>query len=969
MNRRLLTSFVVFAAVLVILTVPVAAADPLSPASQLAPDPVIIRGRLDNGLRYALMTNSQPQDGVSLLLQVQAGSLEENDTQRGLARYLEHMAFCGTTNYPPGQLGPKFKQLGLRFSVLPYAIPGFDESVYKLDLPDARPETIATGLGILADWAGGMLLLPEEIDREREGVLAELQHFNNPEARIRNAVAKASYAGTIVGERPPLVQPDSVTNANRTLLKNYYDTWYRPEAMMLVVVGTIDSKAVTAQVRENFGKLADHAPARPRPNLTTLSVSNQPAILVRHEPDAEGTEVLVQRVMVESLPPDNLESERDELRRQLAERVFLRRIQTMVARDASLPLMNANAFSHDWLGFAHAGVRASVRQQGQAIQALDLTVTEYRRLLEYGPTDAELAVERKAIAADLDAAVAQAGQRENPDLAEEIHRGTWEGRVIQSPGQRRDLVKPMLDTITRDEIIASLKAYRSRPGREVVAITGREDLGADGEKIVRETYARAMTAPVAAPAEKTVNTWAYGDLPQPSGMDWINERQDEAAEGIKVLWSHTHGIRVQVRRSNATPGEVLVSLRFEINNGETKLQNRPAGVGELIERGLIPGGLGQHTADEVTALFADSSVRFKGVRVSDDAITYIASCNGNDLTRALQLLRAYYGDPGWRKEAEAKVKQAWLDSLAAQDLDVKAQVERGMATALAGTNAWRRPATAAEVKAIGFADAQDWLNKALDGDILTVTVVGDAPTNATEILTTWFSAYRVNARFMQASIDDTRASAMEQSPLRPGVERLTINGPAARAVIHVVWPTDDIYDMYRTHRLDLLARCLGARLQAALPQKFGADATATIWSIASDTFRGDGQIHVLVSVAPDQPDQALALIRAEANALAGQGIDDKLFEPAKVAALKSVAEKKQSNEWWFSTILPYAGWQPFRMFWASGIEQDYQSITADQVSALAKKYLVDTNVFAVVGVSPGQTAVKPDQPGTGKAVK
>jgi zinc protease len=449
-------------------------------------------------------------------------------------------------------------------------------------------------------------------------------------------------------------------------------------------------------------------------------------------------------------------------------------------------------------------------------------------------------------------------------------------------------------------------------------------------------------------------------------MDWINERQDEADEGIKALWSHTHGIRVQARRSNATPGEVLVSLRFEINNGETKLQNRPAGVGELIERGLIPGGLGQHTADEVTALFADSSVRFKGVHVSDDAITYTATCNGNDLTRALQLLRAYYGDPGWRKEAEAKVKQTWLDSLAAQEHDVDTQVARGMATALAGTNAWCRPATAAEVKAIGFADAQDWLNKALDGDILTVTVVGDAPTNTMEILTTWFAAYRVHARFMQASIDDTRATAMEQPPLKPGLERLTVNGPVAKAVVHVVWPTDDIYDMYRTHRLDLLARCLGARLQAALRQKFGAEATATAWSTASETFRGDGQIHELASVALDQADPALALIRAEATALAGQGIDDKLFEPVKDAALKSVVEKKQSNEWWFSTVLPYAGWQPFRMFWASGIEQDYQSITADQVSALAKKYLVDTNVFAVVGVNPGQSAAKPDQPGTGK---
>ncbi|MGB7748024.1 MAG: insulinase family protein [Verrucomicrobiia bacterium] len=961
MNNRPQTSFVAFAAVLVSLT----AADTSSLASPLAADPAIIRGRLDNGLRYVLMTNLQPKETVSLLFQVQAGSLEESDSQRGLARYLEHMAFCGTTNYPPGQLGPKLKQLGLRFSVLPYAIPGFDESVYKLDLPDAKPETIATGLGILADWAGGMLLLPEEIDREREGVLAELRHFNTPEARLRDAIAQASYAGTIVGERPPLVQPDSVTNANRTLLKNYYDTWYRPEAMMLMVVGAIDSQAVAAQVREKFCKLADRAPARPRPNLTTLSVSNQPAILVRHEPDAEGTEILVQRVMV-APPPDNRESERDELCRQLAERVFLRRIQTMVARDASLPLMNASVFSHDWLGFAHAGVRASVRQQSQAIQALDLAVTEYRRLLEYGPTDAELAVEHKTIAADLDAAVTQAGQRENPDLAEEIHRSTWEGRVIQSPDQRRDLLKPMLDTITRDEIIASLKAYRSRPGRDVVAVTGKEDLGADGEKIVRETYAKAMAAPVSAPAEKAVNTWAYGDLPQPSGMDWINERQDEADEGIKALWSHTHGIRVQARRSNATPGEVLVSLRFEINNGETKLQNRPAGVGELIERGLIPGGLGQHTADEVTALFADSSVRFKGVHVSDDAITYTATCNGNDLTRALQLLRAYYGDPGWRKEAEAKVKQTWLDSLAAQEHDVDTQVARGMAMALAGTNAWCRPATAAEVKAIGFADAQDWLNKALDGDILTVTVVGDAPTNTMEILTTWFAAYRVHARFMQASIDDTRATAMEQPPLKPGLERLMVNGPVAKAVVHVVWPTDDIYDMYRTHRLDLLARCLGARLQAALRQKFGAEATATAWSTASETFRGDGQIHELASVALDQADPALALIRAEATALAGQGIDDKLFEPVKDAALKSVVEKKQSNEWWFSTVLPYAGWQPFRMFWASGIEQDYQSITADQVSALAKKYLVDTNVFAVVGVNPGQSAAKPDQPGTGK---
>ena len=432
---------------------------------------------------------------------------------------------------------------------------------------------------------------------------------------------------------------------------------------------------------------------------------------------------------------------------------------------------------------------------------------------------------------------------------------------------------------------------------------------------------------------------------------WMGERADEAAQGLKVLWHHRDGIRIQVRHSDAQP--VMISLRFEINNSSENPQARRAGATELIQRGLIPGGLGRHSAAEVQKLFADSSVNFQGVRITDDAIIYSATCDGKDLTRALQLLRAYMGDPGWRSEAEPQVKQAWLDSLATQEHDMAAQVQRRVATKLAGPYAWQCPARADEIKALTFADAAAWLGKNLDQSRLTLTVTGDAPEDALEIVALWFGQYRVNSPFVMVDSEGFRNMALPPVLLKPGVERVAVDSPKAEAVIHVLWPTDDMFNIVRTRRLEVVAACLNERLQKMFPERFGTNCTVTAWSSASDTVRGAGHIHVTASVAPKQADQALALIRSEAAALGENGIADELFNRVKTPLLKSLREKKRSNDWW-QTMLPYASWQPFRIFWIQAFEKDYESTTAVEAGALAKQFLVDANVCAVVGSSSGK---------------
>src|SRR3954462_6142133 len=141
--------------------------------SDLKADPSVRFGTLPNGLRYAVMPNREPQGRASMRLFVNVGSLNENEDQRGLAHFLEHMAFNGSSHYPPGTLVEFFQRMGMSFGGDTNASTSFDHTVYLLELPDVKPATVAEGLQVFSDYAGGLLLEPKEIDKERGIILSE----------------------------------------------------------------------------------------------------------------------------------------------------------------------------------------------------------------------------------------------------------------------------------------------------------------------------------------------------------------------------------------------------------------------------------------------------------------------------------------------------------------------------------------------------------------------------------------------------------------------------------------------------------------------------------------------------------------------------------------------------------------------------------------------------------------------------
>ena len=204
---------------------------------KLPSDDRVKTGKLSNGVTWLYRQHDNPPGKMALMIHIDTGSLNETEEQRGLAHFIEHMAFNGSENFAPGALIPYFESIGMEFGRDLNAFTSFDQTVYKLDLPDTQPETVDKALMVLSDYAFRLLLPAEEVDKERGVILSELRAGMSAQQRIRDQLFEKLFVNTRIGQRLPIGLEKVISGAPRALLEEYYRTWYRPERTVLMIVG------------------------------------------------------------------------------------------------------------------------------------------------------------------------------------------------------------------------------------------------------------------------------------------------------------------------------------------------------------------------------------------------------------------------------------------------------------------------------------------------------------------------------------------------------------------------------------------------------------------------------------------------------------------------------------------------------------------------------------------------------------
>ena len=401
--------------------------------SDLAPDAAVRFGVLPNGMRYAIMRNGTPAGQTSLRLRIGSGSLEESDAQQGLAHVLEHMAFRGSTGVPNGDMIKILQRKGLAFGPDTNAETEWTQTVYMLDLPHSDRETLDTGLMLMRETAGNLLIDPTALATERGVVLSEERLRDTPDYRAEKAQLELFLHGQLAAQRFPIGKVDVIKTAPASLVRQFYEANYRPDRSTLIAVGDFDPDVMETRIKALFSDWKPVGPPTASPDLGKVEPRGT-TVKVVQQPGAATREMIAWARPYDS-SPDTAAKERRETIENLGLAVLNRRL-SQLAHSEHPPFLGAGAGFQDLFQSAKVAVVEATSPPDEWKDALTTVEREVRRLTAYGVSQAELDREIADMRASLQNAEAGAGTRPTPALASSLVDTVNDDEVFTPPSGR-----------------------------------------------------------------------------------------------------------------------------------------------------------------------------------------------------------------------------------------------------------------------------------------------------------------------------------------------------------------------------------------------------------------------------------------------------------------------------------------------------------------------------------------------------
>ncbi|HTE05784.1 MAG TPA: insulinase family protein, partial [Planctomycetota bacterium] len=512
-------------------------------------------GKLDNGVRWVWMKNGEPKQRVYARLHVDVGSLSETESEQGMAHFLEHMAFNGSEHFPAGTLVEWFQKHGMAFGADTNASTSFSETVYKLDLPGNDEASLRSGLSMLGDVGHGLLLAPDEVKAEIGVIDGEERERDSVDFRAAIAGLKDEFSGTVVASRIPIGIKSVRAAFTAPAVRAFYERWYRPENLTVVIAGDLGDLDPVALIAEAFGGIGtpDSAPA-----------SEPPLGTPAHEHDTftfYSSEIPVVTLSAERLKPwldepfDKARELRD-LPLEYAHRMLNIRFREL-ARKEGAPFLSAAVSKAGGFKLLDGEELSVTAQPGKWKDALTVAEQELRRAVTYGFQAAELDELRKNALHDLDEGVAREATRASSSYVNEILGAAEDRYVPTDAATDRALFKPAIEALSA-KVVQDALAKAWTEGRARLSAIGGLDLGAEGGVALKAAWEESTRSDVAAPAAVATAAFAYASTPEGAGL--VKEKTHvEDLDFWQVRFEN--GVRLDVKHTDYRERQVLVNVR------------------------------------------------------------------------------------------------------------------------------------------------------------------------------------------------------------------------------------------------------------------------------------------------------------------------------------------------------------------------------------------------------------------------
>ncbi len=924
-----------------VLFAPLATAAPWAEVrSDLPQDSALVLGTLPNGLRYALLPNATPANRVFVRLLVSAGSLHENDDERGIAHFIEHMAFRNTLNHPRSDLVATLQRAGHAFGPDVNARTALDSTLYKIDLPDASERSLRDVLDVFRDFAFNIEFAPEAIATERGVILSEMSMRDTGGYRLAKAYLNFMHPAARSNFRSPIGLENQIRNFTPQQLRTFYDAWYRPERMAVIVVGDINPETVATIIAGTLGHLAARAASRAEPPADNTPPPSAPEFGVFIDGQLSGVGFRFFNARLKSGKDSGHASRLRKTTQYLALHMLADRFDKLVLQsDKSSYLGKAKV--------TNASLRAGLDSVQVAVstnlikwrEELALIEQNLRRARDYGFTQNELDDAKTQAAKNHEQALRAAPTRPSDVLAAQLAAMFLNGDAFVAPEVHCKAAQEMLATITLEECNAAFaEMWGDNPPRLFISAGTRFSEKKEETKITQclADSRKVSLAPIAAAQNQTRDAQSQNKPDShPTGRAVATRQVPEIGATLTKL---NNNVLLNFKRTDFEKDKVYVSIN--IDGGYLGAPPRQPGLAYFAIGSFVSGGLEDRSYADIRQQLRQSNAQGSlGLRVDSNRNSLHGSIAPSArLKNILEILAGYLATPGFRDEATQEARHGMAGIYTAMRSSASANISTLIIISdLTGDKRLGLPAYK-DVMARTMTEARQWLAPLLAKSGIEISIVGDISyDDALDATLKTFGVLPARPECASSKVyNEVKFIKKPGSTITK-----TIGATIKQAAFAYVWPAPatEIKTRHDERVIGILADVIENNLQDSLRKQLGMAYAVNAISYGDDAAPNCRCIIATTEVAPAVLDKAIAAVRESLAKLAREGVGENDFARAKNPRIESMRQALRTNDYWMKTALGDAQTNPKNLEDTLTRLGDYESITREEVNALATRIL------------------------------
>ncbi|MDE0632901.1 MAG: insulinase family protein [Caldilineaceae bacterium] len=901
----------------------------LDMSAPIALDPSIRKAQLENGLTYYIRHNTEPANRATLMLVINAGSVQEDEDQLGLAHFVEHMMFNGTERFPKQALIDYFETVGMSFGPDVNAYTSFDETVYFLEFPTDDEEIIGTTFQVAEDWASRATISDEEVESER-GVILEEERLRdqNASGRLNKQLFPLILGESRYTDRMPIGDMEIVQNTPGETLRSFYRDWYRPDLMAVVVVGDIDVDDVETRIEEHFGPLTAPETVRPRVSYS-LPDYDDTGYLILTDPEFPVT--IAQIIYRQAAPALNSASVfRDRLIGNLFYKMLNFRLDDLT-READSPFLGAFVSEGQLVrGNNYQVVGVQVRQ-GEALSSLDAALTEVERVRRYGFTAAEVERAKSEILNSYERLYNDRENLRNHSLASEYSRNYLENEAVPGIEVEFKLVDRLLQGISRDDVNQRAELYVGGSNRSVFVVGPERDADSlPNEDELAAVISDLQTKQVDPYQDIEAVTALLTEIPEPAEI--ISLQTDETFNITDLRLAN--GARVVLKPTTFKEEEILFSATSP--GGSSLVSDEDYPEADFIDSIVSQSAVGDVSYAALQRLLADKSVSVSPY-IGELEEGFHGQSGQEFIETLFQLVYLYGTQPNADDDAFATLKDQYTESLRNRELDPRSAWTDAYIEARYGDSIRRKVPSLEVISSLDLERAfAIYQERFADFSDFTFIFVGNFDL---EQMVDWSQRYLGNLPSL-----DRAETWLDVAPDPPAgvVEVPVYRGQDEQSLTTILFtgPSEDSLDR-RLHLrmlemiLDILMR---EELREALGGVYAFSASASMEPDPDNLYR----VSLTFGSDPARVEELVDALFGLISDVQAEGPREDLMEKARAQIVRQREEQLEQNSYWLRVL----------EYWATEddvdltnfvdlevVESRTDAVTAAEVQASAVDYL------------------------------